>query len=241
MSTSTPHCRVNYHGFNGTDLDTLAHLVAEGIYSTGSPFSTPPITKTVYEELVSVFHEKYEAYKNGGKAQKGPYETARENLIEALDTLVEYVDGLPGLTDAIIETAGFVPAKSGQSATVPPTTPTGVVMEQGASGEIITYSDAQPGDNSYGCFFTSYTPMPEGFGINNAGQIIIVNDKPVPAPPPGADPSADGPRTIIIDLNKSRKKRFSGLIKGVEYFACYWASNTAGVSQLSEVKSFICN
>ena len=65
---------------------------------------------------------KYTAYKNGGKAQKGAYTTARTVLIAALDQNAEYIDGLAGLNTDMILLSGYTPTKTGDSKATTPAT-----------------------------------------------------------------------------------------------------------------------
>ena len=127
MSNSKPHCSVDYHNFNGDKLDTKAHLVSEGIYSNDPPFTAPPFTQVDFDALVADHHDKWEAYKNGGKAQKGPYNTARTALINAMDKTGDFVDERPGVDDDMILLSGFTPTKTGGTKTLPPNPPTGIV------------------------------------------------------------------------------------------------------------------
>ena len=240
MSSSKPHCGLFYHEFNGADLDTFAHLVAEGIYTNNPPFTAPPLTQLAFNALVDAFHEKYEAYKNGGKAQKGAYTIARTNLIKALDDTADYVDALPAVDDGMIQLAGYTPTKTGDTSAVPPPTPTDVKLSHGASGEIKAECGAITGSITYGCLIIAEKPLPDGFAITNAGQIIISENKPTPPIPPIPPQQNDEGSLIILDLTKSRKKRFTGLVKGTEYFFYFYAINSAGVSQLSEMKSMVC-
>ena len=52
MPNSKAHCSVDYHEFNGSDLDIKAHLVAEGIYTNNPPFTVPPVTQFVSRQVL---------------------------------------------------------------------------------------------------------------------------------------------------------------------------------------------
>ena len=235
MGNNKPHCSVDYHNFNGADLDTKAHLVSEGIYSNDPPFTGPPFTQIAFNALVTDHHDKYEAYKNGGAAQKGAYTTARTALITAMDTTGEFVDKLPGVDNDMILLSGFTPTKTGQTKTLPPDPPTGITLTLGVTGEMFSICDAQPGEVFFGSILAA-NPLPDGFAISNAGQVIIPADKPDPNP----DAKAEGSIMFILDLNKQRKKHYTGLTKGVDYYNYYFAVNSAGVSQLSGPVVLMC-
>lgn len=236
MPNSKAHCSVDYHEFNGSDLDIKAHLVAEGIYTNNPPFTVPPVTQLAYDALVAAHHEKYEAYKNGGKAQKGAYLTARTSLITAMDTLGDYVDKLPGVDEDMILLAGFTPTKTGNSKAVAPPVPTGIELTFGVTGEVFAECAAIAGDIFYGCMMIASKPLPDGFAISNGGQIIIPNDEAASV----ASAMVSNGIAAIGDLNKKRKKHFTGLTKGVEYYFYFFAVNSAGVSQLSAVQHITC-
>ncbi len=236
MANSKSHCSVDYHNFNGDKLDIKAHLVAEGIYSNNPPFAAPPLTQAAYNALVEAHHDKYEAYKNGGKAQKGPYNTARTALIKAMDDTGDYVDLLPGVDDDMILLAGFTPTKTGATKTVVPNPATGVKLTLGVTTEMFSDCDAQPGDNYYGSIMVAGQPLPEDFTISNAGQVITTASKPDPDP----EAKAEEKIVFILDLTKKRQKHYTGLTKGVEYYCYYYVVNTAGVSQLSAPVILMC-
>ncbi len=238
MADPKPHCSVDYHKFNGNDLDTKAHLVSEGIYTNNPPFTAPPMPQVDFEVLVTNHHDKYEDYKNGGKAQKGPYQTARTALITAMDTTGDYVDTLPGVDDDMILLAGFTPTKTGESSAVTPGVPDGIELTHGAaSGELFAECAAQTGVSYYGCILVAAQTLPGNVTLTASGQIIATGN---PVPPPAMAAAAEQVQIVILDVTKGRKKHFTGLVKGVEYFIYFYAGNTAGVSQLSEVKSILC-
>ena len=236
MANTKLHCSVDYHRFNGANLDTKAHLVSTGIYGNAPIFASPPLIKTAFEALVADHHDKYEAYKNGGKAQKGPYAISRTALIKAMDDTGDFVDALPGVDNDMILLAGYTPTKTGETQTVPPPVPTGVLLSLGVTGEMFGECGSITGDVFYGCILIAGQPLPEGFAINNAGQVIIMNNNGGGAGAPGKPSGV----MLVLDLNKTRKKHFTGLTKGVEYYVYFFAVNNAGVSQLSQVVVLMC-
>jgi len=236
MPNFKPHCSVAYHDFNGYDLETFAHSVSTGIYGHAGSFASPPVVQATLDAAIVTLHNTYEAYKNGGKAQKGDYLTARTTLMGYLDTTGNYVDELPGVNDDLIILAGFTPTKTGESQPVVPVTPTGITITRGASGEITTDCKPSPGATYYGAI-VSARPIPAGFGINGNGQVVVLNKN---NPEPLMANSSEGGIAVIYDLNKSRKKHFTGLTIGQEYYVYYYAANSAGVSQLSDPVVFTC-
>src|SRR5688572_6126075 len=118
------HCSVDYHEFNGADLETKGHAVSTGIYDHNPPFVAPPFTKAAFDAKVEAVHNTYEAYKNNlGPVTKGNYLIARANLIADMDTLGQFVDALPGVNEGMILLAGFTPTKTGETSAVIPDVP----------------------------------------------------------------------------------------------------------------------
>ena len=236
MPNPKPHCSVDYHYFNGSDLDLKAHLIEDGLYKNDPPFTLPPVKAEDYKVLVEDHHTKYEAYKNGGKAQKGPYQTSRTALITAMDALGNYVDHLPEVDNDMILLAGFTPTQTGGSKTVAPPPPSGITLTLGISGEMFSICDALPGETFYGGILVAGKPLPENFAISKAGQVII----PATKPEGNAEAKAESSVALILDLTKQRKKHYTGLTKGVDYYAYYFAINSAGVSQISGPVILMC-
>ena len=228
MATVTPHCSLSYHQFNPTDLENFGHHVSTGIYTSTPPFTSPPDTQVIFDGLVSVFHDTYIAYKNGGKDQKGAYMTAHTNLMEALDATAHYVDELPGVNEDMITRAGYTPTKTGDTKAVVPDTPEVEKIDRPAKGTLEPSCKAVHGAEFYGCIILEH-PWSEGLGFF-AGQVVISN---------GSDPI---PPAISVRLvvTKGRKKTVPDLISGKEYWIYFYAGNSAGISPLSDGVSIVC-
>ena len=81
---------------------------------------------------------------------------------------------------------------------------------------------AVPGAAAYGCLLC-LKPLSSATTIDAGGQLII-----------GASDFVSK-----MDVNKSRKKVFTGLTAGVIYYLYFYALNSAGVSTLSKVESIM--
>jgi hypothetical protein len=147
----------------------------------------------------------------------------------ALDQLAVYVNGIALGNPALITEAGFVPTKGNISPIAKPNQPQFVTLTRGLPGEL--YADCEPaaGVDSTGGILIANEPIPEGMGINELGQIVVVESA---SPSPGPSP-APGSVRYIQDLNKARRKKFTGLQIGVTYYLYMWAMNAGGVSPLS--------
>jgi len=129
----------------------------------------------------------------------------------------------------------FIPTKSSNSQVIAPLRPEGVVIIRVNPGTFDTDCDPAIGVESYGALLSTQ-PLPENVIINQSGQVVITDDEPVPPTPP-ALAAGSGSIRFILDLNKGRKKKFTGLQIGVIYYLYYWAINAGGVSPMSEVVS----
>ncbi len=200
MPTSKIRCSVSYHKFYGDKMDTFAAGVLSGIYDNAGTFATPPILQAAFEVLVDNYHGAYEAYKNGGKGQKGAYIIARDNLIKGLDDTAEYVDALAGLTEGIIVLAGYTPTKTGDSQAVVPDSPGVEKIESGPKGTLIATCNTVPGAEYYGCLVTD-KPILNGITMDDGNFSLNGYDA--------------GFRLV---LTKGRKKTISQLESKIEYF-----------------------
>lgn len=209
-------------GFNGADLETFVHGVATGIYDHATTFTSPPVVKATFETTVEDFHNKYEAYKNGGKGQKGAYIIARDNLMKGLDDTAEYVDALPGLTEGIIVLAGYTPTKTGDTQAVLPDAPGVEKIEFGPKGTLIATAKSVAGGSYYGCVVTD-KPIAGAINMDNGTFTLD---------------GFDGNFRLI--LTKGRKKTVNNLDSKTEYWFYFFAGNTAGVSQLGPDMSLVC-
>jgi hypothetical protein len=225
-----PHCSVDYHEFSGPDLETQGHKVSTGIYSNDPPFTAPPYAKLVFDGMVEDVHNTYEAYHNGGVAQKGAYMTARNILITALDTTGKFVDDLTGVDDAMITLAGFRPTKTGQTKSVVPVAPELDMdaIDTKTKGWLKFTSKPVAGAEFYGCIVLEQ-PLNDNISFV-FGQVSFSS-------PPGPGPI---PFNVRMVVTKGRYKELPGLTSGREYWVYLYAGNTAGVSSLSNGVSIVC-
>ncbi len=155
--------------------------------------------------------------------------------MNGLDSIADYINDLSGLTPEIIEMGGYTPTKTTGSAVNAPATPPGAILSRGVSGQLFAEVSKVAEAENYGCILFAQEPLDTESVTFDKGQFIINS---------GADPAAmaAAPRNIvaIIDVTKGRKKQFINLQPGTEYFFYFYATNSGGASQLSEVRSIIC-
>lgn len=223
-------CKKSYHTYKVGDIPIFFGGVRAGIYGNPATFMTPPFTEAIFISTTENYTLKRDAYKNGGIAQKGDYLAATTALMDMLDQTADYVDVVANGNEAIILDAGYVPTKGTTTAVVAPLKPVGVTLVRTANNaELEADCAIVAGAESYGAVLTA-EPLPEGVIISPWGQIVVQdNDSPTPTPTPGTSSIK-----YVLDLNKNRKKTFTGLQIGTTYYVYYWAVNAAGVSPLSE-------
>ncbi len=217
-------CSLEYHTESFETLPDTATGVKTGWFgNTGTFAATAPVTQTVYEGHIATYNLKYSAYKRGGEDQKGPFLLAKADVLSDMDLFSIAVDARANGNEDIIILGGFIPTKVTRTASSVPGVAVVTVGRGEASRMVVAECKVVPGAEFYGALLT--TKELANTAIRE-GQLVI-------------DP-ADAAFIIRIDVNKKRKKQFNALIKGNEYFVYYFAGNTAGVGQLSNVQGTIC-
>jgi hypothetical protein len=236
---SNVRCKRNFKRIKLDALDEFGLGVRDGIYGNPLQFPNPTFPQVQFEQFVNNYSNTRAAYVNGGIAQKGPFLIAREELIGALETMADYVDGEARGSEAIILMSGFVPTKGNSSSAPKPEQPTGVILRHVSTGVLRIECDNQVAVDTYLCILTANAPIPMGINVTENGQIIgMGSSKPETAQAMTAL-SFIGP-DFVFDFNKSRKKIFSGLVPGTVYYAAFIAINAQGVSKLSVPASIMC-
>ena len=219
------HCSLEYHEESFDTLNDTATGVVKGWFDNSTVFiATAPVTRTVFEAQVSDFVLKYGAYKRGGNDQKGAFLLALGLLMGTMDSFCILVDNRAAGDETIITLGGFKPTKITRTTSTIPGVPVADLQRGESIRTLVSECKVLPGAEFYGAILT--TKELTNTMITEGGQLII-------AP-------ADFAVIVKIDLKKNRKKTFIGLTTGEVYYIYYFASNVAGVSQLSIVKSMMC-
>ena len=217
-----PICRLEFHRFGTSTLDTFANEVKNGIYSNTTVFLSPPIIETDFVKFQEKFSNAAADYAQYGLTKKVAFIAAKDVLINALDTLATYVDSVALGNVSTIALSGFVPT----SDTVQPSAPLGKidtfeVSLSKSTGEIVVDIPAfanQSGVN-YNCICVEGTPLSNPALIN--GQIVLHANDPM----------------VRQDFNRTRHKVFGGLTPGNKYYFYVFATNSVSVSPLSNPQS----
>ena len=216
------HVSLNYHRVELDKLDIFGEGVSQGIFGNTGTFATPPITQTVLDDAVEDYVDTRAAYKNGGRAQKGPFQAAKNVLMGHLDTLADYTDEVANGDENIILLSGFLPTKGGDTPANVPAAPVVSVKRGESTGIILAECAAIAGADYYGCVISEGQPLKDE-SINGSGYLIF----------------GGVTNTIGLVLTKGRKKTLLGNLPGTTYYIYFYAVNAAGVSPLSAAVSIM--
>lgn len=228
-------CKLTYHQMKIALFQLFIAAVRNGIYNNIAVFMTPPISVAVLDALIADYNTKYDNYKNR-IGSKGDYLTAKTALMNALDTLAEYVNGVANNNPDIIILAGYTPTKGVNNNVPAPLQAQNVVITRGTPGTLVTDCDPVANAENYGVILVAGSELPETVIMNGSGQLEYTDDG-LSSSPSGAASVAVPMVKVIIDLTKARKKTFINLQIGTTYYVYYWSMNAGGVSPLSEVVS----
>ncbi len=217
------HCSVAYHKTPYGKLAAFATGVDKGQFNNPVQFPSPPIPQPDFEKHISNYETSYKAYKNGGIGQKGQFLLDKAALISDLDAFAVSTDEAAAGDPDIIILGGFVPTDGTDTKSVIPETPVTSLSRGTATGVLLAESNVVAGAQNYGCILC-LKPFSIATVIDKSGQLTL------------------GPSDFFskLDLTKARKKTFVGLIAGTIYYVYFYATNAAGVSQLSKVESIMC-
>ena len=215
-------CRLDYHKFSTSSLDTFVIEVRNGIFTNAGTFTTPPFLETEYEIVQEKYNNAASDYAQYGLTKKVAFIDAKEDMIQTLDKLAAYVDTVANGNVSTIALSGFVPT----SDVVHPTAPLGKIDSfeisltkiSGEVSVVIPPFSNQTGVN-YICVCVEDKPLVNSSIIN--GRLTVSSD--------------DG--SVSIDCNRSRQKMFTGLTPGTKYYFYAFAINATNVAPLSNPQS----
>jgi len=223
----------NFHRMSGTALSKFGTGVNEGVANNPTEFDpaktpAPPLTHTLMLGYITTYEAAYDAYDKGGTAQKPAYDTATEILMASVDKFADYVDVVAGGDPKIIIKGGFTPvhAQPAEHSVTPGQAKEVTVVNNDVSGVLESECESFGIGHHYVCFAVEGAPFPTGMQTDANGMFII---------------PATFTNRVLINLTNGRKKTFTGLTKGIEYYFYYVVINSAGVSPLSVVVSKMCS
>ncbi len=218
-------CSRSYRKDKGEKISTRLEAVRKGVIGNATTFPKPPSDDAAIAKMEADLLTNTVAYRRGGIAQKPAYVNTLDASIKMLNGLADYVDNIANGDENIVLMSGFIPTDNKKNKpTNKPNQPTDVKVTRGTVG-VIEAECATVDKAVYGCILTD-APLSKGVVINALGQLSVPKD------------AFSG--NILVDLNKSRKKYFQGLIPKTTYYVYFYIVNTKGVSVLSDEVSIIC-
>jgi hypothetical protein len=217
-------CKLEFHKYGATRLDTFTSQVKNGIYTNPTVFVAPPVLEVDFTTTQETFNAAAAEYAMFGLTKKTAYLNAKSYLLEQLDTLANFVDSIASGDVSIIALSGFDPSKETyQRATPLDKIETFYIKRTNVAGQMIIEIPviSNKGTVNYCCVCSEGTPItnPE---LSN-GQIIL----------------EEGDPQVRQDFNKSRRKVFNGLTPGTVYYFYVFATNTVSVSPISDPKNLM--
>jgi len=223
----------NFHRMTGIALSKFGTGVNEGVANNPTEFDpakvpAPPMTHALMLGYITGYEAAYDAFDKGGIAQKPEYITATEILMASVDKFADYVDVVAGGDPKIIVKGGFNPvhAQPPEHAVTPGQAKEVTVVNNDVSGVLDTECESFGIGYHYICFAVEGGVFPANMQTDAGGMFII---------------PATFTNKVIVNLTNGRKKTFTGLTKGIEYYFYYVVINTAGVGPLSVVVSKMCS
>ena len=227
-------CGSEYRHMSGVHLPGFGVGVMNGVFEHPlifDPASTTlpiPSTKVLFLQYINAAQSSYSEYDKGGSAQKPAYNTDSANLIALVDKFAVYVNKVADGNPGIITIAGFTAIHSlpATKATIPGQPLSVSVFNSSVSGSLDVECETFGTNNHYGCIVCEGHTLPEGLQILPTGILVM---------------PANITFRIFHNFTQGRKKEFTGLTKGVEYYFYYYVINAAGVGALSVVVSKMCS
>ena len=207
---------VNYRKCKKTLFLAIITAIMNGIFVHTSTYATPPITKVNYSTAYDNYIKANRDFELGGTAFKSVYTTARAALVAMLDTMNDYVNKMPGLTQLMIEQSGFMSNSPNVSSTIP-LQAVGLTFKRLGGNALETDCNVVVGTDDYGAILVEGGILPLGFTFES--NIL--------------DFPAGTTLRIRLHLSNQHKKQWHNLTVGIDYNLYYYSKNPAGVSILS--------
>lgn len=218
------HCKLDYHKFGVSALENRATQVANGIYNNATQFPSPIIHLEDFTHIQNDFNTAAAEYDMYGAVKRTAFTAAKKKLIDTLDLLADYVDGLALGDASLILLSGFLPTSTIPQSNIPLVRIDNFMVKRSAnSGEIEVEIPAITGHGAitYYCICSEGAPLENPAIVNGQFQLPPVTQK------------------VFFDYSKSRKKTFSGLTVATVYYFYVFAGNTVSVAPLSDVKQLM--
>lgn len=211
------------------EFDTLQEGIVKAVNDNALAWNIPASELSL---LVPVQTEWTESWKiarnklNCSTADRQRKKEARKAYMKVLRPFIQrWIFRNASMNAADIETCGLKPRNRRGEGSHEPLIPQKIKITRAESGTLLAQCEKVAGAEDYGCIMVAGRPLPATIKFNRQGQLLITQD---------VEPIPPGQLLFVIDENKSRKKRFTGLRPGTDYYFYFYTINFRGVSGLSE-------
>ena len=157
-------------------LISVAQAVHDALVKNSGQFPGLPVSPAALQAAIDDFTNKFNAAIKGGVAQTQAKNTARAVLLDLLDTLARYVEGVALGSADIIRAGGFDLRKTGYSPQTPLTKPTDIWAINVASTQVQLRVKAQRNVRSIKAQYrTAGGPWQDGGDFPNTKVVVVRN------------------------------------------------------------------
>jgi hypothetical protein len=146
---------INFDGYTAAELGPVAQVIHAKTTLNAATFTTPPVTMTALQTLITTYDQKLVARASNASADVLAFNQARDTLEQSLGTLGNYVNSIAKGDSMIVEKSGFPSYETTHTPdTSPPAAPTDLKLRQGElSGTIVARykPERQPSTNEVQC------------------------------------------------------------------------------------------
>ena len=170
------HLAFGFKKLTGGALIVVAQGVHDALVKNIGQFPGLPVSPAALQAAIDDFTNKFNAAYQGGVAQTLAKNTARTALLDLLDTLARYVEGVALGNADVIRAGGFELRKSGYSPQTPLTKPTNIRAVNVASTQVKLRAKAQRNVRSIKAQYrTAGGPWQDGGDFPNTRVVVVRN------------------------------------------------------------------
>ncbi len=167
---------IDFSGYTNPELGPLAQIIHDEMTTNAATFAAPPVTMADLQTLVTDFDAKVVARASNATADVLALNECREQILEKLRVLGNYVNGEAKGDPMIVEKSGFPSYETARTAdTTPPAAPANLRLKQGElSGSIMARYKPEKANSTNEVQITTGDPNDEASwqtkGIFKAGR-----------------------------------------------------------------------
>ncbi|MGB8169071.1 MAG: hypothetical protein WCF18_16360, partial [Chthoniobacteraceae bacterium] len=138
-SMSNIKASIDFSGYTAAELGPVAQSIHDSMTANATTFTTPPVTMTALQTLITTYDTKLVARASNAKVDVIAFNEARVALEDALGVLGTYVNVIAKGAAMTVEKSGFPSYDTSRPVNpAPPAAPTNLRLRQGElSGSIV--------------------------------------------------------------------------------------------------------